>query len=76
MVATQKGFRVGLGNGHGGFEIEPGRGGRWQWIPLFGEAAKPRIEAVKQRLVERFGLSALNVAEHQRNLIVFESGRQ
>jgi len=73
MVATQKGMGFGLGNGHGAFEIEL-KSGRpvAQWIPPFGEAAKPRIEAVKQRLVERLGSErAERVAEHQRNLIVF-----
>jgi len=73
MVATQKGMGFGLGNGHGAFEIEL-KSGRpvAQWIPPFGEAAKSRIEAVKQRLVERLGAErAERVAEHQRNLIVF-----
>lgn len=73
MVATQKGEGFGLGNGHGAFEIEL-RSGRpvAQWIPPFGEAAKPRIEAVKRRLVERLGEArAERIAEHQRNLIIF-----
>jgi p-cumate 2,3-dioxygenase alpha subunit len=73
MVATQKGLGFGLGSGHGAFEIEL-KSGRpvAQWIPPFGEAAKPKIEAVKGRLVERLGAErAERIAEHQRNLIVF-----
>jgi p-cumate 2,3-dioxygenase subunit alpha len=73
MVATQKGFGYGLGNGHGVFEIEL-QSGRpvAQWIPPFGEEARPRIEAVRQELVERLGDErAERIAEHQRNLIIF-----
>ena len=73
MVATQRGMGFGLGNGHGGFEIEL-KSGRpvAQWIPPFGEAARPRIEDLKRGLIERLGGErAERVAEHQRNLIVF-----
>jgi p-cumate 2,3-dioxygenase alpha subunit len=73
MVATQRGMGFGLGNGHGGFEIEL-KSGRpvAQWIPPFGEAARPRIEDLKRSLIERLGGErAERVAEHQRNLIVF-----
>jgi p-cumate 2,3-dioxygenase alpha subunit len=73
MVATQKGHGFGLGNGHGVFEIEL-KSGRpvAQWIPPFGEEAKPMIEALKRALVERLGPErAERVAEHQRNLIIF-----
>lgn len=73
MVATQKGEGFGLGNGHGAFEIEL-RSGRpvAQWIPPFGEDARPKIEGVKQELVERLGAArAERIAEHQRNLIIF-----
>ena len=43
-----------------------------QWIPPFGEAARPKIEDVKRSLIERLGAErAERVAEHQRNLIVF-----
>jgi p-cumate 2,3-dioxygenase alpha subunit len=73
MVATQSGQGFGLGNGHGAFEIEL-KSGRpvAQWIPPFGDAAKPKIEQVKQELVRRLGAErAERVAEHQRNLIIF-----
>ncbi|HLY56664.1 MAG TPA: aromatic ring-hydroxylating dioxygenase subunit alpha [Stellaceae bacterium] len=73
MAATQMGFGAGLGQGHGVFELNL-RSGRpiAQWIPPFGEAAKPKIEAVKARLVEKFGQErADRMAERQRNLIIF-----
>jgi p-cumate 2,3-dioxygenase alpha subunit len=73
MVATQSGEGFGLGYGHGAFEIQL-RTGRpvAQWIPPFGEAAKPKIDALKQELVARLGAErGERVAEHQRNLIIF-----
>jgi p-cumate 2,3-dioxygenase alpha subunit len=73
MVATQVGEGFGLGNGHGAFEIQL-RAGRpvAQWIPPFGEAAKSKIEALKQELVARLGATrGERVAEHHRNLIIF-----
>lgn len=72
-AATQTGFGKGLGNGHGAFEIQlvSGRAVA-QWIPPFGEAAKPRIEAVHAELVGRLGAGrAERVAERQRNMIIF-----
>lgn len=73
MVATQAGEGFGLGNGHGAFEIQL-KSGRpvAQWIPPFGEAAKPKIEALRQELTNRLGAArAERVAERQRNLIIF-----
>jgi p-cumate 2,3-dioxygenase alpha subunit len=73
MAATQSGFGCGLGNGHGVFELNL-RSGRpiAQWIPPFGEEAKPKIEAIKRGLVEKFGQErADRMAERQRNLIIF-----
>lgn len=73
MAATQTGFGKGLGNGHGAFEIAlvSGRAVA-QWIPAFGEEAKPRIEAVHAELVARLGAGrAERVAERQRNMIIF-----
>ena len=73
MVATQRGYGLGLGNGHGAFEIELNSGRPVaQWIAPFGEEAKPKIEALKSALVNRFGdARAERIAERQRNLIVF-----
>ncbi len=73
MAATQSGFGKGLGNGHGAFEIalKSGRAVA-QWIPPFGEEAKPKIEAVHAELVGRLGAERTErVAERQRNMIVF-----
>jgi phenylpropionate dioxygenase-like ring-hydroxylating dioxygenase large terminal subunit len=73
MVATQRGYGLGLGNGHGVFEIEliSGRPVA-QWIAPFGEEAKPKIETLKAALVDRFGQArAQRIAERQRNLIIF-----
>lgn len=73
MAATQSGFGCGLGQGHGVFELNL-RSGRpiAQWIPPFGEAAKPKIEAIKAGLVKKFGQErADRMAERQRNLIIF-----
>jgi len=73
MAATQSGFGCGLGQGHGVFELNLKTGRPIaQWIPPFGEAAKPKIEAIKQSLVEKFGQErADRMAERQRNLIIF-----
>ena len=73
MIATQVGEGFGLGHGHGAFEIVL-RNGRpvAQWIPPFGEEAKPKIEAVKQKLVARLGAKrGERIAEQHRNLIIF-----
>ena len=73
MVATQTGQGFGLGNGHGAFEIQL-KAGRpvAQWIPPFGDEAKPKIEALRRELVQRLGETrAERVAERQRNLIIF-----
>jgi p-cumate 2,3-dioxygenase alpha subunit len=73
IAATQTGFGCGLGQGHGVFELNllSGRPVA-QWIPPFGAEAKPKIEAIKQQLVEKFGLERANrIAERQRNLIIF-----
>lgn len=43
-----------------------------KWIPAFGEAAKPLIEAKKQELIDRFGAERAEImAEHNRNMVVF-----
>lgn len=73
VAATQSGFGAGLGHGHGVFELNL-RSGRpiAQWIPPFGEEAKPKIEAIKASLVAKFGQDrADRMAERQRNLIIF-----
>ncbi len=72
-AATQSGFGRGLGNGHGVFEIKLNSGRPVaQWIPAFGEAAKPLIEAVNAELTGRLGAErAERVGQRQRNTIIF-----
>jgi p-cumate 2,3-dioxygenase alpha subunit len=62
-----------LGNGHAVMESQS-----WQprpiaqWDPLYGDEAKPDIEAVRSRLVERFGEErTVRIANTGRNLLVF-----
>jgi p-cumate 2,3-dioxygenase alpha subunit len=73
IAGTQSGFGAGLGQGHGVFELDLLSGRPIaQWIPPFGEAAKPKIEAIKASLVAKFGAErATRMAERQRNLIIF-----
>jgi p-cumate 2,3-dioxygenase alpha subunit len=72
-AATQSGFGLGLGNGHGVFEIKlvSGRAVA-QWIPPFGEEARGKIEIKKADLVSRLGAErAERVGQRQRNTIIF-----
>jgi p-cumate 2,3-dioxygenase alpha subunit len=62
-----------LGNGHAVMESQS-----WQprpiaqWDPLYGDEAKPDIEALRSRLVERFGEErTVRIANTGRNLLVF-----
>jgi len=62
-----------LGNGHGVIDNENFRGRPVaKWIPPYGEAAKPVIEALRAELVTRLGAArARRVADTNRNLVVF-----
>ena len=43
-----------------------------KWIPIYGEAARPEIERIRDELVERLGEQrAARVADTNRNLVVF-----
>jgi p-cumate 2,3-dioxygenase alpha subunit len=43
-----------------------------KWIPIYGQAAKPEIDRIRQELVERLGEArATRVADTNRNLVVF-----
>jgi p-cumate 2,3-dioxygenase alpha subunit len=43
-----------------------------RWISIYGEDAKPEIEAIKSELVERLGEArAARVADTNRNLVIF-----
>lgn len=62
-----------LGNGHAVIEFQP-VGGRpiADWAPWFGEARKAELEAIRQRLEERFGSErAYNMTRVSRNLLIF-----
>lgn len=62
-----------LGNGHGAMEIKVifGRPVA-QWVPAFGEAVRPHIEATYERLKARFGAErAERIATHSKNLLIF-----
>ena len=62
-----------LGNGHAVIDNVNFRGRPVaKWIPLYGEAAKPVIEKIKEELVDRLGQErATRVADTNRNLVVF-----
>jgi p-cumate 2,3-dioxygenase alpha subunit len=62
-----------LGNGHAVIDNENFRGRPVaKWIPPYGEAAKPVIEALRAELVARLGEArARRVADTNRNLVVF-----
>ncbi len=62
-----------LGNGHAVIEFQP-VGGRpiADWAPWFGEATKAELEAIRQRLEERFGSErAYKLTQVSRNLLIF-----
>ncbi len=62
-----------LGNGHAVVDNVNFRGRPVAaWIPLYGEEAKPEIEAIRAELVARLGEErARRVADTNRNLVVF-----
>lgn len=62
-----------LGNGHATTDNANFRGRPVaKWIPIYGEAAKPEIERIREELVARLGEArAARVADTNRNLIVF-----
>lgn len=67
------GASVDLGNGHAVVERQATYGRPIaQWIPLWGEEARVEIEAIRARLVERFGQErAERMASKARNLLIF-----
>lgn len=73
VAATFLGFGGGLGNGHNFWESTFAVGRPIaHWIPAFGEAAKPMIEAKLQELVQRFGAErAERIAKTSRNMTIF-----
>ena len=73
LVLPKRGIGKDLGNGHAVIDNENFRGRPVAaWISIYGEDAKPIVEAAKAELVERLGPErAERVANTNRNLFVF-----
>jgi len=73
LVLPTKGYAVDLGNGHFTTDNVNFRGRPVaKWIPLYGDAAKPEMEAIRAELVTRLGPErATRVADTNRNLVIF-----
>jgi hypothetical protein len=73
LVLPTKGYAVELGNGHFTTDNINFRGRPVaKWIPLYGEAARPEMDEMRQELVTRLGAErATRVADTNRNLVVF-----
>ena len=73
LMMPAPGVGKSLGNGHAVVDNVNFRGRPVAaWIPLYGEEAKPEIEAVRAELVARLGEErARRVADTNRNLVVF-----
>ncbi len=73
QILPTKGLAVELGNGHFTTDNINFRGRPvCKWIPLYGEAAKPEMDAIRAELVQRLGPErAARVADTNRNLVVF-----
>jgi p-cumate 2,3-dioxygenase alpha subunit len=72
-VAVFEGISAGLGNGHCMIQnsLKVGRAVA-DWVPAFGEETRPIIEAVKARLVSRFGAERAGlIATTNRNMVIF-----
>ena len=73
LVLPTKGLAIDLGNGHFTTDNINFRGRPVaRWISLYGEDAKPEMEAIRAELVERLGPErATRVADTNRNLVIF-----
>jgi len=73
LLLPTRGIGKSLGNGHAVIDNINFRGRPIAaWIPLYGEAAKPEIVAIRAELVARLGEErAGRVADTNRNLVVF-----
>jgi p-cumate 2,3-dioxygenase subunit alpha len=62
-----------LGNGHAVLEYKAPWGRPIaQWVPMFGEAGKQEMEAIRGRLTQRLGDDkAGRIATHNRNMLIF-----
>ncbi len=73
LVLPTKGYAIDLGNGHFTTDNVNFRGRPVaKWIALYGEDAKPEMEAIRAELVQRLGEDrATRVADTNRNLVIF-----
>lgn len=73
LVLPTKGWAFDLGNGHFTTDNVNFRGRPVaKWIPIYGEEAKPEMDAIRSELVERLGPHrAARVADTNRNLVIF-----
>src|SRR5215469_10809062 len=73
LVLPTKGLAIDLGNGHFTTDNLNFRGRPVaRWIPIYGEDAKPEIDAIRSELVARLGEQrAARVADTNRNLVIF-----
>ena len=73
LVLPTKGYAFDLGNGHFTTDNVNFRGRPVaKWIPIYGEDAKPEMDAIRAELVQRLGPErAQRVADTNRNLVIF-----
>ncbi len=73
MVLPTHGLAVDLGNGHFTTDNVNFRGRPVAaWIPIYGEEAKPEMDAIRAELVARLGPDrAKRVCDTNRNLVIF-----
>ncbi len=73
MVLPTKGYAIDLGAGHFTTDNINFRGRPVaKWIPLYGEAARPEMDAIRAELMERLGPErAARVCDTNRNLVIF-----
>lgn len=73
LLLPTKEYAVDLGNGHFTTDNVNFRGRPVaKWIPIYGEDAKPEMDAIRAELVERLGPErAARVADTNRNLVIF-----
>ncbi len=73
QILPTRGLAVELGNGHFTTDNINFRGRPVaKWIPLYGDAARPEMDAIRAELVQRLGPErAARVADTNRNLVIF-----
>ncbi len=73
MLLPSKGLAINLGNGNFTTDNVNFRGRPVaKWISIYGEDAKPEIDAIRKELVQRLGPErAARVADTNRNLVIF-----